>query len=232
MSNPMNTINADVDYHPETASIYPANFDSSGFEGNKMREFNRLNEDLCYNQRKTNDNNKKLKFMTTNHKDLLEANDKLNFFGMSSRNELFVPGDKIDTYSNLLNGENGGTLTNCNVRNGFGQLPVPTTPYKGQLQHGDVVIEDSIRELLEVKKNACLPKESNFEQRSFTIFNNDLDIETPNPIMSVETSTKGFNFGRNGESTRFSNRYTSKINRENTYLDAKRFFASNEHVYK
>ena len=62
--------------------MYPANFDNSEFTKYKNNEFNRLNEDLCYNQQKDQANNKKLKFVTTNHIDLLEAKDKLNFFGI------------------------------------------------------------------------------------------------------------------------------------------------------
>lgn len=200
--------NIDIDFHPLTTSIYPANFDYSSFEKFKMNEYNKLSEDDCYNQRKNNDNNKKLKFITTNYIDLLEANQKLNFFGIASKNGVFVPGEQIDNYSNLLNGKNGGTLTNCNVKNGFGQLPILTTPYKGQSQHGDVVIEDSMRNFIEIKKYSCLPKDDEFQNRSFSIFDNG--IEVPQAIKSVETQFNGFPLGRNGQSTRFDNKFENK----------------------
>lgn len=190
--------------------MYPANFDNLEFTKYKNNEFNRLNEDLCYNQQKDQANNKKLKFVTTNHIDLLEAKDKLNFFGIGMRDQLFVPGENIDTYSSLLNGKDGQILTNCNVKNGFGQLPVPTTPYRGQLSRGDVLIEDSIRNNIEVKKNACLPREADFYNRSFTIFNDKLDIQTPQAIKSVEGTQDGFELGRNGLPSRFLERYSLK----------------------
>jgi hypothetical protein len=196
--------------HSNTAQLYPANFDDSEFNKRKNNEFNRLNEDLCYNQQKDKANQKKLKFVTTNHIDLLEAKEKLNFFGIGVRDQLFVPGNRVDTYSSLLNGQQGQILTNCNVRNGFGQLPLPTTPYRGQLSHGDVLVEDSIRNNIEVKKNSCLPRESQFHNRSFTIFDDKLDIQTPQAIKSVETPQIGFELGRNGMPSRFIERFGTK----------------------
>jgi hypothetical protein len=193
-----------------TAQLYPANFDDSEFSKLKQNEFNRLNEDLCYNQQKDNSNQKKLKFVITNHIDLLEAKDKLNFFGIGIRDQLFVPGDKIDTYSSLINGQSGQILTNCNVKNGFGPLPIPTTPYRGQVAHGDVLVEDSIRNNVEVRKNSCLPRESTFHNRSFTIFDDKINIQTPQAIKSVETPQIGFDLGRNGIPSRFLERFGSK----------------------
>jgi hypothetical protein len=193
-----------------TAQLYPANFDDSEFTKSRNNEFNRLGEDLCYNQQKDKANQKKLKFITTNHVDLLEAKDKLNFFGIGIRDQLFVPGDRIDTYSSLLNGNSGQILTNCNVRNGFGQLPMSTTPYRGQVAHGDVVVEDSIRTNLEVKKNSCLPRESSFYNRSFSIFDDKLNINTPQAIKSVETPQIGFELGRNGVPSRFIDKFSLK----------------------
>ena len=164
--------------HSNTAQLYPANFNDSDFNKYKNTEFNKLNEDACYTLQKDVSNKKKLKFVTTNHIDLIEAKDKLNFFGIAMKDQLFVPGDKIDTYSDLLNGKSGQILTNCNTRHGFGQLPLPTTPYRGQLQHGDVTIEDSIRNNVQVRKNSCLPREQDFHNRSFAIFDDKLDIHT------------------------------------------------------
>ena len=193
-----------------TAQLYPANFDSSEFNKYKNNEFNRLGEDACYNNQKNLSNNKKLKFMTTNHIDLLEAKEKLNFFGIGVRDQLFVPTDRIDNYSNLLNGTDGQILTQCNVRNGFGQLPLPTAPFRGQLQHGDVVKEDAIRNNIEVKKHSCLPIDSQFQNRHFAIFDDSQKIYTPNAMQSVETPQSGFTLGRNGMSTRFEAKFSSK----------------------
>lgn len=196
--------------NPVSSQLYPANFDDSSFNKFKTNEFNRLNSDACYNQQKDVSNNKKLKFVTTNFKDLIDAKEKLNFFGIGMRDQLFVPSDKIDTYSNLLNGQNGDVLTNCKVKNGFGQLPMPTMPYRGQLHHGDVTIEDSMREIQEVNKKSILPRDNNFQTRSFAIFTPTLDIPIPQAVQSVETPQIGFQLGRNGDPTRFSQKYDGK----------------------
>jgi hypothetical protein len=105
-----------------------------------------------------------------------------------------------------LNGKNGGELTNCNVRNGFGQLPLPTTPYKGQVSRGDVMIEDkSVRPVVEMRQRGCLPIDINFNERAYTLFNEN--IERPNAIKSVETAEVGFMLGRNGVASRFINKF-------------------------
>lgn len=196
--------------HSNTSQLYPANFDDSAFTKHRNNEFNRLNEDLCYNQQKDGANQKKLKFVTTNHIDLIQAKEQYNFFGIGVRDQLFVPGNRIDTYSGLLNGKDGGILTNCNVRNGFGQLPLPTTPYRGQLAHGDVKTEDKIRNNIEVRKNSCLPRDSEFQNRSFAIFDDKLNIHTPQAIKSVETPQIGFELGRNGVPSRFVEKFSLK----------------------
>lgn len=193
------------------SQLYPANFNVSSFNKFKNNEFNRQNEDLCYNQHRDSDNKKKLKFITTNYIDLIDAKEKLNFFGIGIKDQLFVPSDSVDTYSDLLNGKTGQVLTNCNVRNSFGALPLSTMPYRGQLQHGDIRIEDSIRNNIEVKKNSILPRDIEFQKRSFAIFNEYNQIDTPQAIKSVETPQIGFCLGRNGSPTRFSDKFDEKM---------------------
>ena len=95
---------------------------------NKARDFNRTRDDSCAIQRRNYDNDKKLKFMTTNHVDLLEAKEKLNFYGMTIRDHLFVPSEEIDKDSFLRYGKDGGVMTNYNIKNIFGQLPLATMP--------------------------------------------------------------------------------------------------------
>jgi hypothetical protein len=188
---------------------YFSNFDDSKFRKMSLKnnEFNNLKDDNCYINQQNNDNNKKLKFITTNHIDLLENKEKLNFFGYSIKDQLFVPGDKIDTYSNLLNGQNGEQLTNCKIKNNFGQLPLISN-YRGQLFHGDIDKEDYLQKTSDqVKKNACLPRDSNYQKRSFYIFNDKQGIETPAAINSVESQHNGFSLGRNGANTRFDKRF-------------------------
>jgi hypothetical protein len=184
---------------------YYGNFDDSQFKEYENTDSTRLNSDECYINQRNNDNTKKLKYFTTNHVDLLKARENYNFFGIAVQEELFVPSSKIDTYSNLLNGNNGGVLTSCNVKSGFGQLPVQSS-FRGQVSHGDVVTEDRLQKNLEVKKNACLPRdsESDFINRQYQIFTN---IEVPNAVKSVETPSVGYELGRNGVPTRFCQRY-------------------------
>jgi hypothetical protein len=186
---------------------YFSNFDDEKFKSLQKNEMNKLSDDDCYIKSRNNDNSKKLKFITTNHIDLIENKDKLNFFGYSIKDQLFVPGEKMDTYSNLLNGQHGGQLTNCNVRNGFGQFPQMSN-YRGQLFHGNVTIEDNLQKSSDtVKKTACLPKGINFYNRSFNIFDEAQGIDVPNAIKSVEMPSNGFALGRSGMNSRFDKRF-------------------------
>lgn len=187
--------------------LYTSNQDDSLFRidtdanRGKFREFNKTIDDRCAIQQRNDDNSKKLKFITTNHIDLLEAKSALNFYGMTIRDTLFVPSEGIDTDSGLRMGTSGGVLTNCNVRHGFGQLPLPTMPSRYQLFHGDVVVEDSIRNFLETNRQSCNPRDNEYYNRSFYIFNQERGIETPDATKSVETPQFG---PRGGSSTRFA----------------------------
>lgn len=181
--------------------LYNSNFDDSEFAKVSKREFNRTIDDPCAIQQRTEDNNKKLKFITTNHVDLLEAKESLNFYGMTVRDHLFVPGEQMDSDSFLRYGKTGGIITNPNIKNEFGQLPFPTMPGKYQTAHGNVDIEDPMRTpLLESNRTSCNPRDTEFFKRSFYVFDDKRGIETPNPVNSVETK----HFGpRGGISTRF-----------------------------
>jgi len=189
---------------------YYSNFDDTLFKKYENTDSTRLYADKCAIDQRNNDNNKKLKFMTTNYIDLLENKEKLNFFGYSVKDELFVPGDKMDTYSDLLNGKSGGELTQCNVKYGLGQLPMPTTPYRGQLHHGEIDTEYDLQQGFDqVRRNTCLPRESNYQNRVFNIFSESQGIDTPNAINCVESSVNGFALGRMGADTRFD-RYKNR----------------------
>jgi hypothetical protein len=182
------------------------NFDASAFkQKDQTSGMTRLLYDPCEQQAQDVDNGKKLKFMTTNHIDLLNGATDYNFFSIGLKDQLFVPGEKVDTWSNLLN---GSIMTNCKVKNEYGQLPIQIG-YHGQGYHGDVTTEDSIRNNGQVKKKSCLPVEDKFYNRSFTLFK-EAGIEVPKAIRSVETPEDGFNLGRNGISTRFTDRFQKK----------------------
>lgn len=181
--------------------LYNSNFDDSDFAKVSRREFNRTIDDPCAIQQRAQDNDKKIKFLTTNHVDLLEAKEKLNFYGMTIRDHLFVPGESMDSDSFLRYGKTGGIITNPNIKNEFGQLPFPTMPAKYQTSHGNFEVEDPMRTpLTESNRASCNPRDVEFYKRSFYLFDDKLGVETPNPLKSVETD----NFGpRGGVSTRF-----------------------------
>jgi hypothetical protein len=185
--------------------IYNSNFDSSGFKSS--REFNRTIDDPCATQQRQQDNSKKLKFVTTNFRDLIEAKEKLNFYGMTIKDKLFVPSESMDDDSKLKYGETGGVITNCKTKYGFGQLPLPTIPSRYQLYQGDVDIEDSMRNLSENTKNSCNPRDTEYYNRHFSLFNDSKGIETPNASKSIETPDFGV---RGGLSTRFIARPSKK----------------------
>jgi hypothetical protein len=197
----------DINYHPSSASVYPANWDGSEFEKHKMNEFNRLNESVAYNKMRDTDNNKRFKFYTTSFKDLIDAQDKdkLNFFSIGTKEKL--SDGNIDNYSSLVNGKDGGIQTKVRCKESNGQLPYLTTPYQGQLQHGDVQTEDSLRPEVEPKNRALLARDHEYEKRSFTIFTDN--IPTPDALLSVESPISGFANGRVGIPSRFEKRYGS-----------------------
>jgi len=180
--------------------LYNSNFDDSEFKkGNSYREFNKTIDDPCAIQQRNQDNDKKIKFITTNHIDLLEAKQAYNFYGMTTKDTLFVPGAaQMEGDSGLRLGEQGNVLTNCNVKNEYGQLPFPTMPFKGQLFRGDVDVEDDLRHVVDVNRKTCNPKDSEYFQRSFYIFGGS--IESPDASKSVESPDMG---PRGGVNTRF-----------------------------
>ncbi|NDC95678.1 hypothetical protein EB118_12410 [bacterium] len=161
------------------------------------REFSRTSEDQCYIQRKDIDNNKKYKFITTSFNDLEKASTDLNFFGLHIKDQLFVPSDKMDSDSKLRYGVDGGVMTNLKVRHSFGQLPLPTMPSKYQTAHGATDKHHFYETQLNDK--SCMPMDTHFHNRSFTIFDDAKGIETPNATYSVEKDL------RCGISTRFTN---------------------------
>lgn len=177
--------------------MYSSNFDDESFRKANIREFNKTIDDPCAIAQRDNDNNKKLKFLTTNHRDLLEGRETMNYFGMTVRDKLFVPAEQMDTFSKLRQGETGNIMTNCNASNELGPLPIATLPARYQLYHGDVDIEDGMRNLQEVNKNSCNPRDAEYHERHFYIFGENTGVEAPNALNSVENGVRG------GVSTRF-----------------------------
>lgn len=166
----------------------------------------RMQDDSCFIDQQNADYSKKIKYYTTNHSDLLQAQDNMNFFGIDISDTLFVPSDKIDIDSSL---RNGSKMTNFKTKNeGFGQLPFPTMPARFQMSQNveKIDVESSFRsnDIQTFRKKTCLPKDYEYYNRSFYIFNDE--IEKPNAVNSVELPEKGWTFQRSGISTRFLDR--------------------------
>lgn len=155
---------------------------------------NRLIDDLCDQQQRYDSNTKKLKFVTTNYRDLIDAVDKSNFFSIALDDGKFVPIESVDKDTKLRHSE----MTQYKCNNNLGMLPIQVGS-RYQVYHGDVVIEDHMRLEPTRVKNSCKPMDCTFYDRSFQIFDN---LESPNPLNSVETQDKGFT-SRSGVSTRF-----------------------------
>jgi len=188
--------------------MYNSNFNDQAFKTAATgREFNKTIDDPCAIQQRGEDNNKKLKFITTNHRDLLDARQTMNFFSIGIKDQLFVPAEQMDDASMLRQGNTGNVITNCNIKNSFGQLPLPTLPSRYQLYHGDVEIEDTMRNNQTSNRNSCNPRDTELYKRHFYMFDDAAGIETPNGAKSVETSEFG---PRGGVSTRFPVRATRR----------------------
>jgi hypothetical protein len=166
---------------------YFSNFDDSSFNNQKPREFNKLRDDECDIKQRNFSNDKALKFVTTTFKDLIDAKQTKNFFGIDIKDQLFTPANLMDDESKLKMGVSGGQLTNCRVRHELGELPLPTMPARYQLYHGDVSVEDSMRNFVGTNKKSCNPKDDQFYNRSFYMFEG---IEKPDATKSVEENIR------------------------------------------
>jgi hypothetical protein len=178
-------------------SNYFSNFDDILFKTHKPREFNKLIDDECDIKQRNYSNNKKLKFVTTTFRDIFDAKKSGNHFGIEMKDQLFVPKRLINKESSLKHGKSGNILTNQNVKHELNALPLPTLPSRFQLYHGNVDIEDSIRNLSETNKHSCNPRDTDYYKRSFYIFTEC--TEFPDPMKSVESEL------RCGRSSRFLN---------------------------
>lgn len=151
---------------------------------------NNLRDDHCAQQERSESNANKLKYLTHSFSDLLDAQNNLNYFGMTIKDRMFVPETLLDKDSELRMSQ----MTNCNIKTNLGPLPV-NVGYRGQLHHGDTTIEMNIKGLWDRELKSCQPKGTDFHKRHFQIFPEG--IETPDALKSVE------NWNRAGASTRF-----------------------------
>lgn len=169
---------------------------TSEFKGNfsftPTRNLTSLVDDECYQQRIASEDTKKLKYTTTNYIDLLEGHNQ-NWFGISMRDQLFTPAENMDGDSNLRY----APLTNCKVKNNFGQLPIPTLPslYNARAQDTDKESK-YIWGISTTERKECQPSDTNYHDRSWYIFP-DMKHQA---IRSVQTGSEY----RQGTSTRFA----------------------------
>ena len=163
----------------------------SDFSFTPTRNLTRLIDDECEQQKRDAEDRTKMKYFTTNHIDLLEGHHQ-NWFGISMRDQLFTPAENMDGDSNLRY----APLTNCKVRNNYGQLPIPTLPalYNAHVQDTDKQAE-FIWPLHNRERNECQPRDSNFHNRSWYIF--------PEMKHQAIRSVQKSNDYRQGTSTRF-----------------------------
>lgn len=170
------------------------------------RNLTSLQDDACEQQKRNQEDSTKLKYVTTNHIDLLNGH-KQNWFGIALRDQLFTPAENMDADSQLRH----GTLTNCKVRNNFGQLPIPTLPSLANSRAQDTDIESKyIWSQLTRERKECNPRETNFHDRSFYTFP---EIKHQ-AIKSVQKSTHY----RQGVSTRFLDLDKAQEQKRKDYL--------------
>jgi hypothetical protein len=140
--------------------------------------------DDCRSQNQNNDFTRKFKYVTTNFADIVNAKDTGNYFGINVRDYISVPGDKIES-DTLLKFQK---MTNCNSREISKSLPLPTTPAKFQLAHGDVSSENSLRFLELRDKKSVLPS---FSSYSFEILPT-LESISIEPFPKIGVSTRQY----------------------------------------
>ena len=158
-----------------------------------MTENTRSRDDDCYIKSREKSNYDRLKFRTTSFTDLIDAQKTGSYFGSTSRNALAVPADKIDTYSQLVNGVRGDYNSKCYTYRGTSNpLPLPTYPTKINTAHGNIDTEDNNlrgNELREINPIRYVPE---YQDRTFGIFEG---ITKPSNVVE--------NTSRNGQQTRF-----------------------------
>lgn len=163
----------------------------SDFTFTPTRNLTGLLDDECEQQKRDQDDTTKLKYVTTNHIDLLEGHTQ-NWFGIALRDQLFTPAEHMDSDSTLR----FSPLTNCKIRNNYGQLPIPTLPSLGNAHVQDTDKQSKyIWPLHNRERNECQPRDDAFHNRSWYVFP-EMKHEA---IRSVQTS----NDYRQGSSTRF-----------------------------
>ena len=160
-----------------------------------IRNVNRLSDDFCAINQRERESQKPLKFITTSFK---EFNDRQELRGIYFHDGHGVPGCRVDTHSQLNNGQ---LNTNPNLPQSLPAFPLPTTGSSaGGQGQGDTDTEFMLRGKDTNGKKPCLPFDPQFHDRHFTNFDN-LCKKPQDPDHTVQ---KSHSF-RGGVSTRLFN---------------------------
>jgi hypothetical protein len=108
-----------------------------------MSDNTRSTNDSCFIQNKDKSNFDREKYSTTSFTDLIEAQRNGGSFNSV---DYGIPSDKINIYSELVNGIRGGYNSECYTTRGTrNNLPI-ILGAKYNVSHGDIDVEDSIRD--------------------------------------------------------------------------------------
>lgn len=158
-----------------------------------MDENTRSRNDSCYIENQEKSNYDRLKFRTTSFSDLIDGQRNGTFFGSTVKSEFAVPSNKIDTYSQLVNGVRGDYNSKCYTTRGTSNpLPLPTYPGKYNIAHGDIDAEDNNLRGNDIREKNPLRYVPDNVSRTFGIF--DGMTKPSNFVESVNRSGQGTRF--------------------------------------
>jgi hypothetical protein len=127
------------------------------------RSLNGISDDLCAINKRDEESQKPMKFLTTTFKDFHDPNEMR---GLNFHDGKGVPGCGIDIHSSFRNGQ---INTNPNLPQSLPALPLPTTGSRSGGQ-GDTDIEFLLRGKDTNGSKTCLPHDPEFYKRSFADF--------------------------------------------------------------
>ena len=182
-----------------TYTPFKDSLSSSRLSFTPQRDLTRLQDDSCEQQKRGSEDTSKLKYITTNHLDLIEGHS-YNWFGIGIRDQLFVPSENMDGDSILRY----APLTNCRIKDNYGQLPIPTLPSLHNAHAQDTDKESKMLWPLHDKgQKVCNPRDTDFFNRSFYLF--PTELREPGGELKHEAikSVQQTNDYRQGISTRF-----------------------------
>jgi hypothetical protein len=171
----------------------------------KVGSRNGIRDDGCFNQVKDIQDQKKFKYYTTNHIDLLDSRQKKNFLSISANEGQRVGSKEIDGDSKFRYTQQ----SKCKGHQSLGELPL-NMQGRNRTGHNIKHLDTEYNLLNDIntenfKRHSKIPRDNNYTNRTFTIFDNKND--TPDALKSVEKPELNGCARRGGENTRFDSRY-------------------------